>query len=131
MSTQYFSLWTTWAEIRITSFCRILYERLEAEIGDSAALVEAETTAAARASFGHGPEAHRPASVSQHSNSTPSHRRVIDYSPSPEDTKTGNMTAKVVAPAATTSTTGNGEARQGMKVTLKRNSHANGKDPAW
>jgi hypothetical protein len=103
---------------------RILYERLEAELGDNSVMTEAEANAGARRSAAGTPNdgvgGGQRASTSQQSNSTPSNRRVIDYSPSPEDTKT----AAVPLPT-------NGEARSGMKVTLKRNSHANGKEPSW
>lgn len=92
-------------------------------------MAEAEANTEARRSYGDTPiERGAPqGSVAQHSNSTPSNQRVIDYSPSPEDTKG-------VAAASTNGNgngNSNGEARQGMKVTLKRNSHANGKEPSW
>ena len=99
----------------------ILYERLEAEIGDNAMLAEEQQQ-------NHHPNNHR-GSHSQQSQSTPSNRRVIDYSPSPEDTKTGDAASDM--PTTVAATAGNGEARQGMKVTLKRNSHANGKEGSW
>ena len=65
---------------------------------------------------------------------------VIDYSPSPEDAKPAGV-AGAVAPIAGAAASlhespahapaTNGEARSGMKVTLKRHSHANGKDSSW
>jgi hypothetical protein len=123
----------------------ILYERLEAEIGENAALAENESNIRVRRTFlapseRAAQEQSRRGSASQQSNSTPSGRRVIDYSPSPEDAKPAGV-AGAVAPIAGAAASlhespahapaTNGEARSGMKVTLKRHSHANGKDSSW
>lgn len=100
-----------------------MYERLEAEISQNAALEEGASLTIQERSYGTPNERENQlhgGSVSQHSHSTPSNRRVIDYSPSPEEAK------PISHPIA-----GNGEARQNMKVTLKRNNHANGKEPSW
>lgn len=104
-------------------FLSILYERLEAEISQNAALEEGANVAIR---YGTPPneretqEQPHGGSISQQSHSTPSNRRVIDYSPSPEEAK------PISHPV-----TANGEGRQNMKVTLKRNNHANGKEPSW
>lgn len=105
----------------------ILYERLEAEIGANQSMTEPGLTSR-RASMRASNDRQVDEALLQPSNSTPAGRRVIDYSPSPEDSKTPNSTntpLPAIAPAS------NGELRSAMKVTLKRNSHANGKEPSW